>query len=69
MKYSKPKKTKKKVKGCKKPSDLIWNIYERICKEHRTIAGSEMSVDYQYLPHAIITYLDSLPLKAKKKTK
>ncbi len=43
-----------------KPSNKIFEIYTRICKEHMCAVNSEMSVDYQCLPMAILEYLDEV---------
>lgn len=41
-----------------KPSEKIYKIYERICKEHNCSPGSEMASDYEYHNAAIVEYLD-----------
>ena len=41
-----------------KPSERIYEIYEKICKEHKCQPESEMANDYGYRELAIIQYLD-----------
>jgi len=43
-----------------KPSEIIYEKYKRICKEHKCSPDSEMSMDYGYLQYAIMEYLDEL---------